>query len=168
MAIAMSRGTGCTVSADAKLRRLPSIAVLLLAACVTSSAFAATLRFASGFDPQSIDPHALALLYQTRVVSQIYESLVFRDRKFAIEPALAVSWQQLEPTRWRFKLRPNVKFHDGTPFTADDVVFSIERALHEALAALVPAPRHQRGAQGRRSYRRLRARRTRCSAARRS
>jgi peptide/nickel transport system substrate-binding protein len=92
---------------------------------------AATLRFASGFDPQSLDPHALALQYQTRVVSQIYESLVFRDRNFAVEPALAVSWQQLEPTRWRFKLRPGVKFHDGTPFTADDVVFSIERALHK-------------------------------------
>ena len=114
------------------LRRLRSIAVLLLAACVTTSpAFAATLRFASGFDPQSLDPHSLALLYQTRVVSQIYESLVFRDRNFAIEPALAVSWQQVEPTRWRFKLRPNVKFHDGTPFKADDVVFSIHRALHK-------------------------------------
>ncbi|TMG82077.1 MAG: hypothetical protein E6H78_15495, partial [Betaproteobacteria bacterium] len=56
---------------------------------------AATLRFASGFDPQSLDPHALALQYQTRVASQIYESLVFRDRNFAIEPALAVSWQKL-------------------------------------------------------------------------
>jgi peptide/nickel transport system substrate-binding protein len=92
---------------------------------------AKTLRFASGFDPQSLDPHALALLYQTRVVSQIYESLVFRDRNFAMEPALAVSWQQLEPKRWRFKLRAGVKFHDGAPFTADDVVFSIERALHK-------------------------------------
>jgi peptide/nickel transport system substrate-binding protein len=113
------------------MRRLPSIAVFLLAACVTASSVAATLRFASGFDPQSLDPHALALQYQTRVVSQIYESLVYRDRNFAIEPSLAVSWQQLEPTRWRFKLRPNVKFHDGTPFTADDVVFSINRALHK-------------------------------------
>jgi peptide/nickel transport system substrate-binding protein len=113
-------------------RRLQSTAVILLAACLSaSSAVAATLRFASGFDPQSLDPHALALLYQTRIVSQIYESLVFRDRKFQIEPALAVSWQQLEPTRWRFKLRPNVKFHDGTPFTADDVVFSIRRALNK-------------------------------------
>ena len=92
---------------------------------------AATLRFASGFDPQSLDPHALALQYQTRVASQIYESLVFRDRNFAIEPALAVSWQKLEPKRWRFKLRPGVKFHDGAPFTADDVAFSIERALHK-------------------------------------
>jgi peptide/nickel transport system substrate-binding protein len=105
---------------------------LILAVCLTAVPLAAkTLRFASGFDPQSLDPHALALQYQTRVASQIYESLVFRDRNFAIEPALAVSWQQLEPKRWRFKLRPGVKFHDGAPFTADDVAFSIERALHK-------------------------------------
>jgi len=105
---------------------------LAVAALVCAGPLAgATLRFASGFDPQSLDPHALALQYQTRVVSQIYDSLVSRDRNFAIEPALAVSWQQIEPTRWRFRLRPNVKFHDGTPFTADDVVFSIRRALHK-------------------------------------
>jgi peptide/nickel transport system substrate-binding protein len=106
--------------------------VVLLACWLAAlPAPAATLRLASGFDPQSLDPHALALQYQTRVASQIYESLVFRDRNFAIEPALAVSWQQLEPKRWRFKLRPGVKFHDGTPFRPDDVVFSIERALHK-------------------------------------
>jgi peptide/nickel transport system substrate-binding protein len=104
---------------------------LLLAVLLAAPLSAATLRFASGFDPQSLDPHALALQYQTRVVSQIYESLVSRDRNFAIEPALAVSWQQLEPARWRFKLRGGVKFHDGSPFTADDVVFSIQRALHK-------------------------------------
>ena len=108
------------------------IATVLLALCLVAQPLAAaTLRFASGFDPQSLDPHALALQYQTRVVSQIYDSLVSRDRNFAIEPALAVSWQQLEPTRWRFKLRAGVKFHDGAPFTADDVVFSIQRALHK-------------------------------------
>jgi peptide/nickel transport system substrate-binding protein len=112
-------------------RRTAAIVVgFIIAAGVFALPLAAkTLRFASGFDPQSLDPHGLALLYQTRVVSQIYESLVFRDRNFAMAPALAVSWQQVEPRRWRFKLRPGVKFHDGAPFTADDVVFSIERAL---------------------------------------
>ena len=108
------------------------IRTLLCAALLAALPLGAkTLRFASGFDPQSLDPHALALQYQTRVVSQIYESLVFRDRNFAMEPALAISWQQLEPKRWRFKLRPGVRFHDGAVFTADDVVFSIERALHK-------------------------------------
>jgi len=124
----MSRGP--TVTGANHRHGKIGIGAVLLAGCLAGfPVAAATLRFASGFDPQSLDPHALALLYQTRVVSQIYESLVSRDRDFAIEPALAVSWQQLEPTRWRFKLRPNVKFHDGSAFTADDVVFSIQRAL---------------------------------------
>ena len=62
--------------------------------------------------------------------SQIYESLVIRDRNFAIEPSLAVSWQQIDAEdAGASSCGPNVKFHDGTPFTADDVVFSIERAL---------------------------------------
>jgi peptide/nickel transport system substrate-binding protein len=91
-----------------------------------------TLRYASAFDPQTMDPHALALLYQSRVVTQIYESLVNRGKDFKLEPSLATSWEMSGPTTWRFKLRPGVTFHDGTPFTADDAVFSIERALDKA------------------------------------
>ena len=111
------------------LPRAVAVGLVLLAACLALPLAAKTLRMASAFDPQSMDPHALALQYHSRVVSQIYESLVSRDRNFALEPSLAVSWQHLEPKRWRFKLRPGVRFHDGTAFTADDVVFSIERAL---------------------------------------
>ena len=92
-------------------------------------AVAAPLRIASGFDPQTMDPHALALLYQSRIVTQVYDALVNRDEQFRPEPSLALSWQMLNPTAWRFKLRPGVTFHDGTPFSADDVVFSVERAL---------------------------------------
>lgn len=111
-------------------RRVASVLTLLLA-CVSLAApvSAKTLRFASAFDPNSLDPHSLALLYQTRVITQIYEGLVNRDQNFKLEPSLAVSWQATAPTVWRFKLRPDVKFHDGASFTADDVVFSIERAL---------------------------------------
>ena len=105
-------------------------AVLLLAGCVSGHATAATtLRIASAFDPQTMDPHGLALLYHSRVVLQIYDSLVNRDEKFQLEPALALSWQATAPTTWRFKLRPGVSFHDGAPFGADDAVFSIERAM---------------------------------------
>jgi peptide/nickel transport system substrate-binding protein len=89
---------------------------------------AATLRVASAFDPQTMDPHALALLYHTRVAFQIYDSLVTRGDDFKLEPALAESWQMVNPTTWRFKLRAGVTFHDGSPFSADDAVFSIERA----------------------------------------
>jgi peptide/nickel transport system substrate-binding protein len=89
----------------------------------------AALRIATAFDPQTLDPHAIALLYQSRVVFQIYDSLVGRDEKFVIEPALAVAWQMHSATTWRFRLRSGVSFHDGSTFTADDAVFSLERAL---------------------------------------
>ena len=101
----------------------------LACAALTLPAAAKTLRFASAFDPNSLDPHSLALLYQTRVVTQVYEGLVNRDRDYRIEPALATAWTKVGPTTWRFTLRPNVRFHDGSPLSADDVVFSIERAL---------------------------------------
>jgi peptide/nickel transport system substrate-binding protein len=103
--------------------------LVLILALAGSAVSAQTLRIASAFDPQTQDPHAIALLYHSRVAYQVHESLVGRDAQFRLEPALAVSWQQLEPRRWRFKLRPDVKFHDGSTMTADDVVFSIERAM---------------------------------------
>jgi peptide/nickel transport system substrate-binding protein len=114
------------MTTSAFLRRL---LIALLCVVASQMAGAVTLRIASAFDPQTMDPHAVALLYHTRVYTQVYESLVNRDEQFRPEPSLALSWQATGPTTWRFKLRPGVLFHDGTPFTADDVVFSIERAL---------------------------------------
>ena len=102
------------------------LALLLLAG---TAVHATTLRIATAFDPQTMDPHALALLYHSRIAHQVYESLIGRDEQFKPEPALAVSWQATALTRWRFRLRPGVSFHDGTPFGADDVVFSLERAM---------------------------------------
>ena len=87
------------------------------------------LRIASAFDAQTMDPHAIALLYHSRVSTQIYEGLVNRNEQYKLEPALALSWQMVSPTAWRFRLRPGVLFHDGTPFTADDAVFSLQRAI---------------------------------------
>ncbi len=92
-------------------------------------AVAPLLRVASAFDPQTMDPHAVALLYHSRVASQVYDALLNRDAQFQLEAALALSWQMVSPTVWRFKLRPGVVFHDGTPFSADDAVFSLQRAL---------------------------------------
>ncbi len=108
------------------MRHLAAV-VLLLAAL---DADAKTLRYASQFDPGTMDPHALASTYNNRVLSNIYEPLVGRDADFKVEPRLALSWTPLDAGKgWRFKLRPGVRFHDGTPFDADDVVFNIARAL---------------------------------------
>jgi peptide/nickel transport system substrate-binding protein len=105
-----------------------ALCVVLLSALAGWS-HAASLRIASAFDPQTMDPHAVALLYHSRVAFQVYDSLANRDEKFRLEPSLALSWAALDPTTWRIKLRPGVTFHDGAPFTADDAVFSIERAM---------------------------------------
>ena len=101
----------------------------VICALLIGAAEAKTLRYASQDDPQTLDPHSANLVPTNRVLSQVYESLVMRDKNFKLVPALAVSWTQPDPKTWRFKLRPNVKFHGGESFSADDVVFSIERAL---------------------------------------
>ncbi len=89
---------------------------------------AATLRWAGRGDMQTTDPHSQNEGLTNNLNVLVYETLVTRDKKLGLVPALAVSWSQQDPTTWRFKLRPGVRFHDGTPFTADDVVFSFERA----------------------------------------
>jgi peptide/nickel transport system substrate-binding protein len=103
--------------------------LLVALVCAVAPAQAVALRIATAFDPQTMDPHSLALLYHTRVAHQVYESLINRDEQFRMEPGLALSWQAVNPTTWRIVLRGGVVFHDGTPFTVDDAVFSIERAL---------------------------------------
>lgn len=107
-----------------------SLVACIFSATIPTTAPAKTLRYASQDDPQTLDPHAANLLPTTRVIAQVYESLVARDQQFKIVPGLALWWSNPDSKTWRFKLRPNVKFHDGSPFTADDVVFSVERALH--------------------------------------
>lgn len=100
---------------------------IALAALLAGGAHAQVLRWASQGDPQTMDPHSQNESMTNMMNGQVYERLVKRDRNLNIVPGLAVSWEQPNPTTWRFKLRPNVKFHDGTPFTADDVVYSINR-----------------------------------------
>ena len=93
-----------------------------------SAAQAQTLRFASQGDPQTMDPHSQNESFTNSVNQQVYEYLVDRDRQLNFVPGLATSWEQVSPLKWRFKLRQGVKFHDGSAFNADDVVFSIIRA----------------------------------------
>ena len=100
-------------------------AAVLAAACVAPQA--QTLRWASQGDPQTVDPHSQNESMTNMMNGQVYERLTSRDKKLAIVPGLATSWEQVGPLLWRFKLRPGVKFHDGSPFSADDVVFSILR-----------------------------------------
>ena len=97
-------------------------------AALVSVAQAATLKVGLGVDPVTLDPHALNAGSTTFVTRSIYEPLVGRGRNNENVPALATEWAQIEPLRWRFRLRRDVRFHDGSPFDADDVIFSINRA----------------------------------------
>jgi len=108
---------------------LAAFGIALACGAPAHAAPAKVFRYASQIDPGTMDPHALASLYHTRVISQIYEPLVGRDEGYRLAPRLAVSWSMVDPHTWRFKLRQGVKFHDGSPFTADDVVFSVERSI---------------------------------------
>ena len=120
---------GLRALAAAAVRALLRAAAALALAAVPFTVHAAALRIASAFDPQTMDPHSLALQYHTRVDFQIYEALVGRDQNYRLVPVLATSWTQTDPLTWRFTLRPDVHFHDGSLFTAEDAVFSFERAL---------------------------------------
>ncbi len=98
-----------------------------IVAFAMSPASSQTLRYANQGDLKSLDPYTLNETTTHAHLAQVYEGLVTRDKDLKIIPALAESWETPEPTRWRFHLRKGVKFHNGDPFTADDVVFSAER-----------------------------------------
>jgi len=106
----------------------------LVVACglvAAGGAPAKTFRYATPADMRSMDPMALQETFTLATQGAVYEALVRTNAKLEFEPSLAVSWSQPSPTVWRFKLRPGVKFQDGAPFTADDVVFSFKRAAAE-------------------------------------
>ncbi len=108
------------------LKRLLLGAVVALGVC-SAAAQAQTLRWAAQNDILTFDPHSQNHATTNTMVMHVYEGLTRYDRNYKVEPALATSWQQMSPTQWRFNLRKDVKFQDGTPFTADDVVFSFGR-----------------------------------------
>jgi len=112
------------------LRSIGKVAAALAAlAFVAATADAKTLTWARTGDALTLDPHAQNEGATHNLLHQIYEPLLIRDYAGKIHPALAVSWKVTEdPAVWEFKLRPGVKFHNGNPFTADDVVFSLDRA----------------------------------------
>src|SRR3977135_4155129 len=112
------------------LRRLFGLVVLFLLTSV-ALADAKPFRYAYRIDPASLDPHALAETFTLSWLGQIYEPLVGRGKNLELVPALATKWEQPDPTTWRFHLRPNVKFHSGEPFSADDVIFSAKRSKAE-------------------------------------
>ncbi len=87
-----------------------------------------TLVWVQAADVTSLDPHVGKETPAVTVTSQMFDTLLVMDENNEPAPSLAESFKQIDDKTWKFKLREDVKFHDGEPMTAEDVVFSINRA----------------------------------------
>jgi len=107
------------------MRRLLLAAAAALA--IGSAASAETLTLGTKLELNTLDPHFFNGFPPASSHSQIWDALVWQNERLELEPALATSWRIVDDTTWEFTLRQGVTFHDGTPFTADDVIATIRR-----------------------------------------
>lgn len=112
------------VSTIAALRM---IMTLCAATAVTTSLFAQTITIGISGDITAFDPHYHNVGPNNSAVAHVFERLVQMDERQRLTPGLAVSWKPVDDLNWEFKLRRGVKWHDGSDFTADDVLFSLDR-----------------------------------------
>lgn len=116
-----------------------SALLLMVAGCSTGQRVdlgdgAGNLIAAIAGEPDQLDPHKTSAYFSFEVLENVYDTLVEPDENLEMQPALAESWQvSPDQLTWTFRLRPGVTFHDGSPFTADDVVFSYRRIIDEEL-----------------------------------
>jgi peptide/nickel transport system substrate-binding protein len=103
------------------------LAAVFVAASLAAPAGAQTLRWAAQNDILTMDPHSQNHATTNAILQHAYEGLTRYGPTYQVEPSLATKWTFVTPTQVRFELRKGVKFHDGSPFTADDVVFSFGR-----------------------------------------
>src|ERR1700743_2628760 len=110
-------------------RRSMAMGALVCAALASASgADAKTFKWANSGDVSSMDPYARQETFLLTFTANIYDPLVRRDKDLKLEGAMPTKWGQPDPMHWFFDLRPGVKFSDGSSLTADDVVFSLNRA----------------------------------------
>jgi peptide/nickel transport system substrate-binding protein len=96
---------------------------------VSLTVTAADLRIGLSADVTTLDPHFVAAQPNLTVQQHIFDGLVRVDERGRVVPGIATSWSTPDPLTWEIKLRPGVRFHDGSELTAEDVVFSLERPL---------------------------------------
>lgn len=106
------------------------VSISMLGGLTAIEASAQTLKVATAYKLMTLDPHYADLNENTSLLSHIFERLVYQDENMEPQPGLAKSWKRLSDAQWEFKLREDVKFHDGSPFTAQDVVTTVERIQH--------------------------------------
>jgi peptide/nickel transport system substrate-binding protein len=124
----------------------PWLAALLcgLAAAPAPALAQRTLTVATIAPPSALDPHYHNTSNNNQALRQVFDSLVQFDNTGRLHPGLALSWTPLDELTWEIRLRPGVRFHDGTPFEAEDVAFTIARApnVPNSPAAFTPYVRN--------------------------
>jgi ABC-type dipeptide transport system, periplasmic component len=122
------RGLKCTLKRTLKRTAAIALACGLSFASVTTSAQARSLTMALASEPQSLDPLFSRTQNNMQTAENMFERLIEQDDNLQVRPGLAVSWRAVDPLTWEFHLRPNVRFSDNSPMTADDVAYSLRRA----------------------------------------
>ena len=107
------------------LRNLATAAAIVLGTTVMAPA--QTLNFAYDADPVSLDPHEQLSGGTLQLSHMVFDPLIRWNKELGFDPRLAASWERVDDTTMRFKLREGVTFHSGNPMTAEDVVWTIER-----------------------------------------
>ncbi|WP_316978542.1 ABC transporter substrate-binding protein [Shumkonia mesophila] len=110
------------------MRKMIGMAVAAAAIALAGSAYAADIKVGLSSEPTSMDPHYHNVGPNNMLSNAVFDKLVAQDAAQNKVPGLAESWKQLAPNVWEFKLRQGVKWHDGSPFTAADVKFTMSRA----------------------------------------
>lgn len=105
-----------------------TLGTLIASAMLAGAVQAEELTIGLASEPTAIDPHFHNLGPNNALARHIFDRLILQNELQQLEPGLAVSWEPIDDLTWEFKLREGVKFHDGTDFTADDVVCTWERA----------------------------------------
>ncbi|MCX7361558.1 MAG: ABC transporter substrate-binding protein, partial [Alphaproteobacteria bacterium] len=109
------------------MTRIGKLGAVAVALCLASAASAQELKIGLKTEPSSLDPQYHALNPNLQAAFHVFDALVMQDENLKPIPGLALSWKAVGETVWEFKLRPGVKFHDGSDFTAEDVVFTYQR-----------------------------------------
>ena len=112
------------------MKTIPLVMGVVLAGMIAVPASADELRIGTITEATSIDPHLFIAIPNRQVVRSIFDRLIEHDRKGNLLPNLATSWKPVDDLTWEVQLRKGVKWHDGSPFTADDVAFTFNRIVN--------------------------------------
>jgi peptide/nickel transport system substrate-binding protein len=119
--------TGHLISRRTILGTTAALPALCLPLAARSAPTPGLLRMGVGAEVTSLDPEYHNISPNNAFASMVFDALVATDGQSRLLPGLALSWTPIADDVWEFKLRPGVKFQNGEPFTADDVVFTFER-----------------------------------------